>query len=57
MAGYLTAKDIMADLQVSKSTAYSIMREMLPLVVRRSLRVSRVAYAAWKERRHSEWQT
>jgi len=53
---YLTAKDIMADLQVSRSTAYTIMREMDPIQVGRSLRVSRANYAAWQASKREEWQ-
>lgn len=44
---HLTAAQIASDLQISRAQAYRLLREMLPLVIGRSVRVSATAYAAW----------
>jgi len=50
---YLTADDIAAEIGVSRSRAYEIMKECQRLVTGRTIRVSRPAFEAWK-RRHEE---
>jgi hypothetical protein len=50
---YLSPKDIATELGVSRSRAYEIARECRRLVFGRTVRVSREAFEAWKQR-HEE---
>lgn len=48
---YLTAKDIAAELKVSRSRAYAIARECTRLIDGRSIRVTRASFEVWKRLR------
>jgi len=53
---YLTAKDISQELGVSRTRAYKILKQCTRIVGGRTVRVSRQAFEAWKER-HTECPT